>query len=113
MGWFSKPKCNHDYGNEQFQDLHTGGDGEIYVRSRAVCTKCGHSRWFAVRLPNVVTEVLHENLNVGTMTRKDTDMRLRVAAALDTVYDNISRRAIVEGVGTVVLSEIKKAFDNN
>lgn len=113
MSWFSKPVCSHDYGNEQFQDLHTGGDGEIYVRSRVVCTKCGHSRWFAVRLPNVVTEVLHENLDVGTMTRKDTDMRRRVADALDVVYNNVDKGAIQAQVGFVIREEIKKAFNNN
>lgn len=113
MSWFSKPVCSHDYDNEQFQDLHTGGDGEIYVRSRAVCTKCGHSRWFAVRLPNVVAEVLHENLSIGTLTRKNTTHRAAVADALGVVYDNIDKQAIACGIGAVIHEEIKKAFDNN
>lgn len=112
MGWFST-KCNHDYGQERFQDLHTGGDGEIYVRSSAVCRECGHTRWFAVRLPKVVEEVLHENLNTATLERKDTDMRRQLSDALHAVFDNINRRAIMAGVNDVVFKEIKKAFDEN
>lgn len=111
MGLFSKP-CQHISKNDVFKDLHTGGDGEIYVRSESTCRDCGQHWWTAVRLPDVVTEVLHEHMNVGTITRKHTPERAFVADALLEVYGNIDQFKIAQAVNQAIRTEMQAAFDS-
>ena len=111
MGMFSKP-CDHRNVITSFRDLHTGKDGEIYVRSDSRCIDCGVYRpTIAVKLPDVVSKVLHENMDIGTITRKVTDERIRTAQALDVVYDNIDKRAMSSAINAIVHDAMKKAFN--
>lgn len=110
MGLFNKP-CGHFNVITTFRDLHTGGDGEVYVRSDSRCINCGlHLPTVAVRLPKVVGEVLHENIHIGTLKRKVTDDRKRVAEAVEVVYDNIDKRAMYNAINGIVHAAVKKAF---
>lgn len=110
MGLFNKP-CDHFDLITTFHDLHTGGDGEVYVRGDSRCRTCGERRpTGAIRLPKVVSEVLHENIHIGTLERKVTDDRKRVAEAVEVVYENIDKRAMYNAINGIVHDAMKKAF---
>lgn len=58
--WFKK-KCGHWGAYTNFVDLHTGGEGEIYIRFQIRCPKCGLKILHAVRLPEWVDVAIDRN----------------------------------------------------
>jgi hypothetical protein len=70
MGFFKKP-CTHYNSRTEFVDLHTGADGEIYVRSQKKCPDCNFRTVHAARLPEWVAVAIDRgkldwNKNTGT-----------------------------------------------
>lgn len=62
-------KCDHLSRSNEFKDLHRGGGGEVYLRAYVSCNDCDWKTCVAIRLPDVMTNVLDENLSIGTLTR--------------------------------------------
>lgn len=113
MGWFRTPVCSHTSHDSKFMDFHSGGDGEIYVRSYSQCRDCTHGWYAAVRLPDIAAAVLNENMHLGTIERKPSNVRSQVEYAVENVYYDIDKRAICTAVNKIIHEEIKKAFRKN